>query len=182
VIGPTHVLAVALVMAGASGCTLLDLLLGTGPGFDPNATFPPFPTAEASFTTGQAAIAITGGETVVLDEVHGNSGVTFDGLRVVWENEDGWYMTFTAYTGAIPLPGGGYLQLDRIADNEHLTIADPSRCVTTTTQSDATGVKGTAVCRGLRWTDYFDSYSGDGFPQPIASGPPFDAEVTFEAH
>jgi hypothetical protein len=182
VIGPTHVLAVALVMAGASGCTLLDLLLGSSPGFDPNATFPPFPTAEASFTTGQATIAITGGETVVLDELTGAAGITLDGVHVVWENQDGWYMSFTAYGSEEAFPGDSFLSLDRIMDREHWVVADPSRCITTTTQSGASGVRGTATCRGVRWADYFSAYAGPGFAPPLPSVAPFDAEITFEAH
>ena len=169
-------------MAGASGCTLLNLLLGGDSGFDPNAGFPPFPTAEATFTTGLATIEIAGGETVVLDELAGSSGVTFDGVHVVWENDAGWYMTFTAYTGEEAFPGSSFLSLDRVREREHWVVVDPSRCVTTTSQSGASGVKGTAICRGLRWADYFDAYSGDGSPQPLASEPPFDADVTFEAH
>lgn len=182
-IGPAHVLAVGLVMAGTSGCTLLDLLLGTGvPGFDPNATFQPFPTAEATFTTGQATIQVAGGETLVLDELARQAGITFDGVHVTWENEDGWYMTYIAYTADGGFPGSAYLTLDRLGDKEHWVVADPTGCVTTTEQSGASGVKGTATCRGLRWADFFTAYSGTGFPQPIASQPPFDAEITFEAH
>ena len=59
---------------------------------------------------------------------------------------------------------------------------DPSRCVTTIERADASGVAGSATCRGLEWTDYFGSYSMTGFPQPIPGEEPFDAEITFEAH
>lgn len=182
--GLSHLLAVVvLVVAGTSGCTLLDLLLGTPP-FDPNQPFPSFafPTAEATFTTGRATIELDG-ETIVLDELAGEAGVNFDlGTHVVWENDEGWYMTFTAYPGESGFPGGAYLSIDRIADSEHWVLSDPSRCVTTTDQSDASGVKGSATCRGLRWAEYFSAYSGSGFPQPIPSEPPFDAEITFEAN
>ena len=46
----------------------------------------------------------------------------------------------------------------------------------------AAGLSGSAICRGLRWTDYFNSVRFSGVPEPIASEPPFDADITFEAH
>jgi len=185
VIGPAHVLAVALLVTGTSGCTLLDLLLGVGgvvPPFDPNEPFP-FPTAEATFSTGEATITIDG-ERIVLDELAGDAVITTDlGAHVTWENEDGWYMSFTAYPGEPPFPDlGSFLSVDRITEHEHWVLIDPTRCVTTTEQVDADGIKGTATCRGLRWADYFTAYSGTGFPQPLPSQEPFDAEIAFEAH
>lgn len=178
--GIPFAIAVALLVTGTSGCTLLDLLLGQPP-FDPNAPFP-LPSAQATFTSGRATIELDG-ETIVLDELTGDSSIDPDfGVHVAWENEDGWYLTFSAYPAEEPFASGGYLSIDRIADHEHWVLADPARCVTTTDQSDAGGVKGTATCRGLRWADFFTAYSGDGFPQPIPSQPPFDAEITFEAH
>ena len=181
-LGPAHVLAVSLLTIGLTGCSLLDLLLGVSgePPFDPDDPFP-VPSAEATFTTGEATLTISG-ETIVLDEVVADSGISFGAIRVVWENEDGWYMTYSAFPDE-PFLGGGYITIERIADHEHWVVADPSRCVATTDESGADGVSGTATCRGLRWTDYFRQYSGTGeFPEPIASEPPFDAEVTFEAH
>ena len=44
-----HLLGVVVLVAGTSGCTLLDLLLGETPPFDPGATFP-IPSAAATFT------------------------------------------------------------------------------------------------------------------------------------
>jgi hypothetical protein len=182
VLGPAHVLAVTLLVTATSGCTVLDLLLGVSgaPPFDPDDPFP-VPSAEATFTTGEATLKING-ETIVLDEVVADSGISFGAVRVVWENEDGWYLTYNAFPDE-PFLGGGYISIERIADHEHRVVADPTRCIATTDVADAAGVSGTATCRGLRWADYFSQYSGTGeFPQPLASEPPFDAEVTFEAH
>jgi hypothetical protein len=180
-LGPAHILAVGLLMAGTSGCTLLDLLLGTPPSFDPDEPFP-FPTTEATFSTGRATIQI-GGDAIVLDELVGEAGVSPDlGTHVAWENDDGWYLSFTALPGEVPFSAGSYLSIDRIADNEHWVLADPSRCVTTTETVAATGVNGSATCRGLQWADFFSAYSGTGFPKPIPSQAAFDAEITFEAH
>jgi hypothetical protein len=182
VIGPAHVLAVALVMAGTSGCSLLDLLLGTGFGpLDPGGE-PPFPTASATFTSGTATIKLAD-QTIVLDELAGAAGVDVDlGTHVAWENEDGWYLTYVDYSDDA-FPGSAYLTIDRIFEHEHWVIADSARCLTTTTQSGRFGVKGSATCRGAEWTDFFNAYSftSAGLPEPIAGEPAFDAEITFEA-
>jgi hypothetical protein len=180
--GLPHVLAVVLLVAGVSGCSLLDLLFGLEPPpFDPDESFPPFPTAEATFTTGSATIELEG-ETVVLDEIRDDSSLSEYGFSVTWTNGDGWYLQLYGFPEEMPFPGGGYLSLHRIEDNQHLTILDPTRCVTTDEQSDADGIVGSATCRGLLWTDYFSSNATiGGFPQPIPGEEPFDAEITYEA-
>ena len=186
-IGPGHILAVALLVTGTSGCTLVDLLLGSGaisPPFDPNEPFPsfqPFPSAAAAFTSGRATLELDG-RTIVLDELAGEASIDPGlGTHVSWENEDGWYLTFTSYPDDFQVGGGGYLSIDRIQEHEHWVAVDPTRCVTVTEQADKDGVKGTATCRGLRWSDFFSAYSGLG-PKPIPSEPPFDLDITFEAH
>ena len=179
-----QLLAVLLIMTGVSGCALFDLLLGSPPGFGPDSSFPPFPipSGAAPFTSGHATLAINS-ETVVLDELAGasTSGAEL-GTHVTWENDDGWYLGFFAYSEFEGLADTSTISIDRIRDHEHLAVLDPTRCVTTVSHADASGVSGSATCRGLRWADYFSSYLGLGFPQPIPSEPPFDAEVTFEAH
>lgn len=181
-IGPAHILAVTLLVSATSGCTVLDLLLGLpgDPSFNPDDPFP-FPSAEATFATGAATLKI-GDETIVLDEVVEDSGISFGAVHVVWENDDGWYMTYSAFPDEPFLGNGGYITIERINEHEHWVVSDPSRCVATTDAADESGVRGTAICRGLRWSDYFRQYSGTGaFPEPIPSEPPFDADVTFEA-
>ena len=189
-IGLSHVLGVFLITTGLSGCALLDLLLGQSPFPDPDATFPPFPisTAETTFNTGSATIVLareTGepGETLVLDELAGGGSMLEElGFQAKWTNDDGWYLTFYSYPDIGFPTQSAYLSIDRIFDGKHWTIYDQTRCVTTTERADATGIVGTATCRGLRWSDYFSSISGLGFPQEIEGEPPFDAEITFEAH
>jgi hypothetical protein len=178
VIGLPHVLAVGLLVTQLSGCSLLDLLFGVEPPFDPDDPFP-FPTAEATFTTGTATIELEN-ETIVLDELLANSNLTEFGFSVARENDDGWYLTFSGFPEDPFAPEGGYLSMHRIVDNEHLVILDSTRCVTTTDQADADGIVGSATCRGLRWSDYF-STNPIGLPEPNSSEPPFDAEITFEA-
>jgi hypothetical protein len=190
VIGLPHVLGVALITTGLSGCALLDLLLGQPPFPDPDGSFPPFPfaSAETTFTTGSATIVLSGeagepGETLVLDELAGGGSLLEGfGLQARWTNGDGWYLTFQSYPD-FGLPAeSAYLTIDRIFDGRHWTTYDQTRCVTTTQVDEATGIVGTATCRGLKWSDFFSSSSGLGLPEVIEGEPPFDAEITFEAH
>lgn len=189
-IGLPHVLGVFLITTGVTGCALLDLLLGLPPGLDPDATFPPFPpfpisTAETTFTTGRATIVLAGdsGETLVLDELAGGGSMAEElGIQARWTNGDGWYLTYHSYPD-IGFPAeNAYLSIDRIFDDQHWTIYDQTRCVTTTERAGAGGIAGTAICRGLTWSDYFSTFSGIGFPVEIKGEPAFDAEITFEAH
>jgi hypothetical protein len=184
-----HVLATGLIAAGLTGCTLLDLLVGVGP-FDPDGSLPPFPFASAppaAYTGGRASLILTSGVVdpsappVVLDELAVATSEADFGTHVVWENEDGWYLSFTGISG-FGSDLGSYLSIDRINDHEHWVIVDPTRCLTTTTQQDAGGLVGSATCKGARWADFFSLYTTSGFPQPLAEQPPFDAEITFEAH
>jgi hypothetical protein len=178
--GLPHVLAVVLLAAGVSSCSLLDLLFGLEPPFDPDAPFP-FPTAEATFSAGSATIELDG-ETVVLDEIREGSSLGEFGFNVTWTNADGWYLQLYELPEEMTFPGGGYLSLHRIEGNRHLTVLDLGRCVTTTDQSDANGIAGSATCRGLQWTDFFSSYTTiGGLPEPIPGEEPFDAEISFEA-
>ncbi len=181
-LGLPHVLGVAAIVTGVSGCAFLELLLGVTP-FDPDDPFPSFPapSAEVTYTTGQASLAIDG-ESIVLDRLAGTG--TFDddyGTHVAWANDDGWYLTYYAY-GEDDGMDSRYLSIDRVFDNQHWVVDDPTRCVTTTTQADAGGVVGSAACRGMRWRDYFDSLFIFGVPVNLPNEPAFDADITFEAH
>ena len=180
--GLPHVLAVGLLAAGLSGCTLLDLLLGsTPPG--PGASFPPQPepSAVATYSTGRVTIELDG-ETLVLDRVLPGAAMEAEyGTHVVWTNGAGWYVSYSRYDDlGVPIETT-YLSIDRIVNNEHWVIADPFRCVATTTHADATGITGTAICRGLNWSDWFSSYQGTGLPQQIPGQSAFDADIMFEA-
>lgn len=179
--GLPHVAGVILLVMGMSSCSLLDLLFGIEPPFDPDEPFP-FPTAEASFTTGTATIELEG-ETLVLDELAGDAAFSADfGANVRWTNGDGRYLSVFALPDMGMVPDSSYLTFDWLTDGRHWVIIDPGRCVTTVEQADASGVSGRATCRGLEWSDYFSSYSGIGVPEPVEGHDPFDAEIIFEAH
>ena len=180
--GLPHVLGVVLLVTGMSGCSLLDLLFGVEPfpSFDPDEPFP-FPTAEATFTTGTATIELDG-EVLVLDELTGEASFSGDyGINVRWTNGEGRYLSLMAFPEMDFMPGSSYLTFDWIAEDRHWVLQDQSRCVVTIEQSDASGVEGSATCRGLEWTDYFGTYSMTGLPEPIPGQEPFDAEISFEA-
>lgn len=181
-VGLPHLLGLAAIVAGVSGCVFLDLLLGVPP-FDPDNPFPsfPVPSAEVTFTTGTATLVIDG-ETIVLAGLARAGTTDADyGTQVTWTDGEGWYLTYYGYEQSF-LTESSYVSLDRVFDNQHWVIYDQYRCVTTTTQVDAGGVVGTAVCRGLQWSDYFGGYSILGLPSTIPGEPTFDADITFEAH
>jgi hypothetical protein len=175
-----HVLGVILITTGVTGCTFLDALLGQSP-FDPDAPFPN-PSAATTFTTGSATIKLAD-QTLALDELTGGGTIAEElGINATWTNGDGWYLTFSGYEGVGLGFESSYLSLNRIFEDQHWVTYDPSRCVTTTEHADATGITGTAICRGLEWSDWFDSFSGLGLPEEIEGEPAFDADITFEAH
>ena len=179
--GLPHVLAVGLIVTQLSGCSLLDLLLGLPPDpFDPDEPFP-IPTAEAAYATGTATLTIDG-ETIVLDELVGEGRIDdVVGLTVRWTNGTGWYLGVESFD----MGGFGesaYVSLDWIAENRHWTVFNTYECEATIERANASGVKGAATCRGLEWTDVFDTMTMSGPPSPIPGMQPFDAEITFEAH
>ena len=168
-----------LVAFVAGGC---ELLMGSA-GF---GTDLPAPSQIASFATGAATIAITGGETVELNGLDQTSGIdSLMGSDVRWTNADGWSLRVSG-TGAIGPDGTGttfetpaFITLDRISDGHHWSTLDPSRCIVTIAVADKTGVRGSATCRGVEWYDALDGVS-IAQPKP-ADAPMFDAEITFEA-
>ena len=192
-IGLPHLFAVGLLAASTSGCTLLDLLLGTSPfgpdeSFEPfpEFSFPPLPTAETTFESGRATIEIAGAAdpmTIVLDELRGEAELgTEYGTHVTWANSEGWYLSYYGYDDGSGFGGSAYITIDRIVGTEHWVVADPTRCLPTTSTSDRTGISGTAICRGLLWADFFSIYNNEGNPAPIPSQSAFDADITFEVH
>jgi hypothetical protein len=181
VLGLPQLAGIALITVGATGCTFLDLLLGQGPGFDPGASFP-IPSAAATFSSGSATIKLAA-ETIVLDELKSGGSVPDDiGVSAVWTNGQGWYLTFSGFPDVGFGAESSYLALNRIFDGQHWVTYDPTRCVTTTERANATGIQGSAICRGLEWSDFFSSQSGLGIPQEIEGQAAFDADITFEAH
>ena len=181
--------AVAALLIGAglllSGCQyLLGPLVGgpvfvPGPGdygsFDPNDPGFAQPSPDATFTKGSAKVAIAG-ETLELNEIAG-TGQMYKvlGTDVAWTDGKGTYLHFF---GAGGLEAPGFLSIDRITDGQHLGTQDPTACIPKVDKSDATGVAGSATCKGLRWIDMLNGAAGFMPPSP---GPAFDAEITFEA-
>jgi hypothetical protein len=178
--------AAALVLAAVAALTVAgcQYLYGFAP-YDP--TLDPedyaFPSPIAIYPSGRATVAIDGGTALVLDRVTspGRLDETF-GSDVVMTNGDGWYVRVS---GAMP-PGtiyssAGYVTIDRVFDGSHWTTADPSRCIVTLEQADATGLRGAASCKGLRWSDTLGAITTSFEPAYVAGQAPFDAEITFEA-
>jgi hypothetical protein len=188
--------AVAALLIGAalvlSGCQYLFGPLGGGPvfvpgpgdfgsfdpgefgSFDPNDPGFALPSPEATFTKGSAVVTIDGTVTT-LDRLAGNGLIYKDiGADVGWTDGSGNYLHLSG-AGGLGFPG--FLSIDRIADGRHLG-ADPTACRPKIDKSDATGISGSATCKGLHWIDMLNNFGGFA---PTPTGPTFDAEITFEA-
>jgi hypothetical protein len=156
--------------------------------------FPPFgmsgdafPSAAATYMRGKANVTIlTSGrrQLITLDRVSpGPHLYTEFGAEVRWLNNDGWALGLMGSAQGAPFNAPAGVWLDHVVGTSHLstqTMAE-SRCIVDLDKLDATGVSGKATCKGLRWIDVL---AGDTFmrsPAVVASEPPFDAEIVFEA-
>jgi len=161
----------------------------------------PFPSVLATYTRGSATLAITRAgttETIALNEVgRGSQATSIVGTSVSWRNEDGWILQLTAYDyGDVFAPRAtgepesenesysGDVSIQLIADHEFWR-ADSygpagNRCIVDIEEADETEVRGSATCRGLRWTDG-TVVALNPEPVLIDGQDPFDAEITFEA-
>jgi hypothetical protein len=182
--GGRRVILRAAVLFGVTVLTAgCSYLLGVPPGGE----FPE-PSTVATYTGGRATIAIKGGETLVLDRLAapGTLVTTFGG-EVTWRNDDGWYVKLQGLTprgsSSTPFPmGAEFLQFDRIVDGAHWTTFQFSpSCALDIDQADAKGVRGSATCHGLRWSDAIAGMSMTAQPTYVEGEAPFDAEITFEA-
>jgi hypothetical protein len=147
-----------------------------------------FPSAAATYTRGKATVTIlTSGrrQLITLDRVSpGPHLYTEFGAEVRWLNDDGWALALFAPAQGTPFGGPpSTVWIDHVAGNLHLTTQTfaENRCIIDVTKVDATAISGTATCKGLRWTDALASTTFLNTPQPVASEPPFDAEIVFEA-
>lgn len=176
----THASVLAAFVLVTAGCQYLY-----GFPMDPDSTFrPPTP----AYVEGLATVTIGSEAAIVLDTL--TRPGTFDtmlGGEVSFRGPDGWSLQVLGAMGAGGAGGAGgfftpqtaWIQLDRIVDGQHWTVLDPSRCIVTA-QADPFALRGTATCRGLRWSDAL----GGGYalgPTYIPDQPAFDAEITFEA-
>ena len=171
-------LSAALV---ASGC---QYLLGYDPNDPPLDDFSD-PTPIAVYASGRATIAIDGGKVLELDRLS-SPGAMYKsfGSEANFTSDEGWYVRVSgAYDkGASGTFGAGaYLQIDRIVGTSHWSTADPSRCVVTVVAANETALRGTATCKGLRWSDTLASGPYSMEPAYVEGEAPFDAEITFEA-
>lgn len=174
--------ALAIVAALlVAGCELLYGLAPYDPTLDPEDYA--FPSPIAVYPSGRATVAIDGGTALVLERMTapGRLDKTL-GSDVVLTNGDGWYVRVS---GAMPAgtiySSSGYVTIDRVFDGNQWTTADPSRCIVTLDQIDATGLRGSASCKGLRWSDTLGPISTSFEPAYVEGQAPFDAEITFEA-
>jgi hypothetical protein len=140
-------------------------------------------TPLAVYRNGQATVTLGDGTRLVLDEVAADSNlVEAFGATVHWIGPDGWHVRLIGASPDFGLGAYAFLQFDRIADGEHLTTWDTSRCIVDVDLADETGVRGSATCKGLAWSDALAGDFGAPFASPSAgNGPTFDAEVEFEA-
>jgi hypothetical protein len=163
-----------MAAVAVGGCALL-----WGQGAEPGAFAEPSPLA--TYTSGAATITLGDGTKVQLAELHGQAALYKTiGATVSWENDDGWYLQLGA-SSAVPGLPGGYLTIDRIQGGEHWSTRDPSRCIVDVTKLDATGIKGTATCKGLAWQDALSGYPFPAASSTIPGQKPFDATIAFEA-
>ena len=191
--------AIAALFVGAlfvlSGCQYLFGAAGFGPGsfpgpggsfdpgdfgsFDPNEPAFSLPPPLATYTTGSATVTIDGTATT-LGKLTGTAATYADfGTEVTWTDGAGLYLRFAGAPAFAGLPDSAYVVIDRIADGKHWTSSNPTACPVTVSKSNASGLSGSATCKGLRWMDALSAMSLD--PTPIAGEPAFDVAVTFEA-
>ncbi|HEY7524562.1 MAG TPA: hypothetical protein VH720_13005 [Candidatus Limnocylindrales bacterium] len=136
----------------------------------------------AFYRQGAATVTLDDGTMVVLDTVGADSSL-FEalGANVHWTGASGWHLRLTG-TGDTGFGSFALIQLDKVADGRHLTIWDSSRCIVDVARADETGVRGSATCRGLQWSDALGTSLFDPMgTAPVAGEPKFDADVTFEA-
>jgi hypothetical protein len=169
-----------LVAALALAVGACDLIAGYGM-TDPEDFAPLRPVA--TWTEGSAGLTVDGGSEIDLGRLTG-AGLYegWYGGEATWSNADGWYVrVYGATTSGGPFGIGGSVVLDRVLEGQHWTTWDSSRCIVTIETADERGLRGTAICKGLRWSDAI-SVPGGGFePTYIEDQDPFDVDIRFEA-
>ncbi|HVL52864.1 MAG TPA: hypothetical protein VM344_01230 [Vitreimonas sp.] len=169
----------------ALGALTVPWLTGCGyfgyPMFDDDF---PEPSVIATYTQGSATLELADGTVIELPNVaKGSNLATPMGSSVRWTGGDGWHLRLNGAGGDEMFGEMSYLTFDRLTDGEHWTTEYAmDRCIVDIDLADATGVRGSATCKGVRWYDALDqSFSFEqGLPDPLDE-PKFEAEVTFEA-
>ncbi len=107
------------------------------------------------------------------------------GADVYWFNDDGWGVRLSGggVVGAFPMPPS--ISIDRVRTTYWSAMDVQDACKVTLDEIDAKGLRGTATCTGLRWSDMlrggmqgFGGADGNGF---VPGEPAFDATIDFEA-
>jgi hypothetical protein len=168
----------ALVSVSTAACALLYS------GFDEDF---PQPSPIATYSKGTATLTLEDGTKVVLDKLNAGPHVwTVYGSEVRWSGSSGWHVRVGgAGETADYLPKS--ISFDRIADGQHWTTFSYDACDIDISVADATSLRGTATCEGLRWSDAL-AIGPMGPSGPIGEDPPyvpdqsrFDVTVSFEA-
>jgi hypothetical protein len=148
----------------AGGCVFLD-----PPGADLGA-------ATTTYGAGRATITIDG-KPIVLDQVSTTSGLlTGFGPEVYWFNDDGWGLRLSG--GGTGLLSPAMVSVDRVRTTYWSAIDYGNGCRVAIAQADEKGVRGTASCTGLRWTDMLRGGPASGY---VEGEDPFDATIEFSA-
>ena len=75
---------------------------------------------------------------------------------------------------------GGYLVLDRKVSGQQQTTHGDTRCTIHIDSVEPEAIRGTAICKDVRWYDASAPPFEAGEPPPLDE-PTIDADVTFEA-
>ncbi len=167
------VLGAALV---AGGC---EYLYGYGAG-NPDDFGIPAPLAR--YVEGTARVSV--GEAAAMDLHELSHAALYDdlfGAEATFSNDDGWYVRVSGATTGGMFGSLAYVTLDRVTGGQHWTTSDPGRCIVTIDAADATSLRGSAICKGLRWADAMAGVGMSLEPTYISGQDPFDAEIRFEA-
>jgi hypothetical protein len=137
----------------------------------------PFGTGDmTTFATGHATMTVDG-ERVELNQIapgpHLISGI---GREIYRFNDDGWGLRLTGgMSGFMPT----MLSIDRIR-NAYWSAQDFGACSVKLDSSDKDGVKGSATCKELHWSDMLKG-GASSMDNRVKGEDPFDATIEFEA-
>ena len=180
----------AAVVLGAilslSGCALLlpvGGLVGSVPVVRPAGS--PVAGQAAVYHSGTAEVQLSGGtnEHLRLRLIAGSSQTPGAGIELYFRDDNGWGLTLIGFDPAqSPQTSVGQLGIDR-AIRGHWEAQDDGRdCVVDLHTADASGARGSASCKGLRWADALGGPTfSSGYGSYIRGEQPFDATITFQA-